>query len=128
MSRLPSFELDRLLAHGATSDGPDLAREAAKLSARGSRRRLAKAIERLVKEVERPQRPRCYASQRLNRTEVLRARGELAELAQLLRNESCDPRAAATASWLLRHPHSPLYEPCPVGTLARVVRRATNSR
>ena len=81
MTRLPSFELDRLLAHDIVPDTPALARRAAKLSAHGSQGRLAKAIERLVKEVERPQRPRCYAPQRLNRAEVLGARSELAELA-----------------------------------------------
>ena len=128
MTRLPSFELDRQLSHGAPGDDVELARRAAKLSTEGSRRRLAKAIERLVKEVERPQRPRCYAPQRMNRDEVLRARDELAALADLLRSARCDPSAAATASWLLRHPDSPLYEPCPAGTLASVARRATNSR
>jgi hypothetical protein len=128
MTRLPSFELDRLLAQGAGPDAPALAGRAAKLSTPGSRRRLAKAIERLVKEVEGPQRPRCYAPERLNRPEVLRARAELAELARLLRSERCDLRAAATASWLLRHPEGPLYVPCPAGTLASVARRATNSR
>jgi hypothetical protein len=128
MTRLPSFELDRLLAQGAVPDTPALAGRAAKLSTRGSRRKLAKAIERLVNEVERPQRPRCYAPERLDRAEVLRARAGLAELVRLLRSEPCDPRAAATASWLLRHPEGPLYVPCPAGTLASVARRATNSR
>ncbi|MGH2713166.1 MAG: hypothetical protein ACRDM7_04640, partial [Thermoleophilaceae bacterium] len=128
MRRLPGFELDRVLAHGATTDEPELARRAAKLSTAGSRRKLAKAIERLLKEVERPQRPRCYAPARLNRAEVFRARADLAELARLLRSEPCNPVAAATASWLLRHPDSPLYEPCSPGTLASVARRATNSR
>jgi hypothetical protein len=50
------------------------------------------------------------------------------ELARLLRNERCDPRVAATASWLLRHPDGPLYAPCPAGTLASAARRATNNR
>jgi hypothetical protein len=127
MRGLPSLELDRLLAHGA-HDEPELAGRAARLSTPGSRRKLAKAIERLVKEVERPQRPRCYAPQRLNRAEVVRAHGALAELAQVLRSERCNPRVAATASWLLRHPEGPLYEPCAPGTLVSVVRRATNSR
>jgi hypothetical protein len=128
MTRMPSFELDRLLAHGAVPDRPELARRAAKLSTLGSRRKLAKAVERLVKEAERPQRPRCYAPARLNRAEVLRARAELAALAGLLRSERCDPLAAATASWLLRHPDGPLYESCSPGTLASAARRATNSR
>jgi hypothetical protein len=98
MTRLPSFELDRLLARGAVPDTPALAGRAAKLSTPGSRRRLAKSIEHLLKEVERPQRPRCYAPERLNRAEVLGARAELAELARLLRSEGCESRAAATTS------------------------------
>jgi hypothetical protein len=50
------------------------------------------------------------------------------ELARLLRSDCCDPRGAATASWLLRHPEGPLYVPYPPGTLASAARRATNNR
>jgi hypothetical protein len=64
----------------------------------------------------------------MNRAEVVRASAELTELIQLLRSDTCDPRAAATASWLLRHPDSRVYLVCPPGALADVVRRATNSR
>ena len=127
MMRLPSFELDRLLAHGVAGDAAALTRRAAKLSTPSSRRKLAKAIERLQNEVVRPQRPRCYAPERLNRAEVVRASAELTELIRLLGSEDCDPRAAATASWLLQHPDSPVYLVCPPGALADVVRRATNS-
>jgi hypothetical protein len=125
MTRLPSFELDRLLARDAVADTPALSRRAAKLMKPGSRRKLAKAIERLLREVERPPRPRCYAPERLNRAEVLRARAELAET---LRSERCESRAAATASWVLRDSSGPVYGPAPPGTLAGLVRRATNSR
>jgi hypothetical protein len=128
MSGLPSFELDHLVAHGVAGDEAGLTRRAARLSTPGSRRRLAKALERLQNEVVRPQRPRCYAPERMNRAEVVRASAELTELIQLLRSDTCDPRAAATASWLLRHPDSPVYLACPLGALADVVRRATNSR
>ena len=105
-----------------------LTRRAARLSTPGSRRKLAKALERLQNEVVRSQRPRCYAPERLNRAEVVPASAELTELIRLLGSEDCDPRAAATASWLLRHPDSPVYLACPPGALADVVRRATNSR
>lgn len=128
MTRLPSFELDRLLARDAVREMPALRDRADKLMKPGSRRKLAKAIERLVRDVDLPQRPRCYAPERLNRAEVLRAHRELLELAELLRGERCPPRAEATASWLLRHPSSPLYEPVRAGTLAGLARRATNSR
>jgi hypothetical protein len=128
MKRVPSIELDRLLARDAAADAPALRQRAAKLMKPGPRRKLAKAIERLLRDVERPQRPRRYAPERLDRAEVLRAQVALLELATVLRSERCPPRAAATASWLLRHPSSPLYEPVPSGTLARLVRRATNSR
>ena len=74
MMRLPSFELDRLLAHGVAGDAAALTRRAAKLSTPSSRRKLAKAIERLQNEVVRPQRARCYAPERLNRAEVVRAK------------------------------------------------------
>jgi hypothetical protein len=127
MTPLPSFELDRLLADGTVPDTPALSRREAKLSSPRSRCKLAKALERLVKEVETPPRPRCYVPERLNRAEVRRARGELAELTRVLRSEACETRAAATASWMLRHPDSPVYVPCSPGTLASLARRATNS-
>ena len=125
MSRLPSIELDRLLAHGIAGDEAALARRAATLSTHSSRRKLAKAIERLQNEAVHPQRARCYAPERLNRAELIRASAELAELIRLLRSEDGDPRAAAMASRLLRHPDSPVYVACPPGGLADAVRRAT---
>lgn len=128
MTQLPSLELDRVLAHDPVPTIPALAHPAARRVAPSSRRTLAKRIERLPRRRSGSPRARCYAPERLNRAEVVRARSALAGLAQALRSERCDARAAATASWLLRHPYSPLYEPRSAPTLASVEPRATNSR
>ena len=145
--------LDDMLAQGADpSDAPQLAQRAAQLTSGRHRRSLAAAIERTLREAERPRRALLSAAVPLQRHAILGARAPLARLAVELRGDdpesvsgarpavsTGDPatgsiadmtdelraaRGVALVQRLLTDGDSPLYAPYPAGELELAVRHA----
>jgi hypothetical protein len=103
--------LDRLLAAGADpSWDPQLTARAARLTAAGRRRTLARSLEHALRDAHR--RPRWSCAAPLDRRAVRLAAPELRALAAELSHEAAPaPQGVALAEQLLREPGSPLYAP-----------------
>jgi hypothetical protein len=90
-----------------------------------SRRRLARAIERLVEDAAAPPRPLRGSAAPINRYEIERCRGLLEEVAGELRaDQAVAPRGVALIGTLLRDGASPVYAPDVEGALEPALRHA----
>ncbi len=118
-------EIDRALAQGLMpAPGTAVGRRARRLTSRRSRRALARGLDRLAAaELDHPSAP-CLrrAPDLVNHAEIRRSRRALAELAQRLRGTGPEVRIAATASWLLTSPDSPVYRDGPAGSIEAAIR------
>lgn len=117
--------LDRRLAHGADpSTTPELARRARQLTSRRFRAGLAEGIRHLVGTAEEP-RLGYGSSVPLQRRDILRERDLLLVLAaDLLSEDELSPRGIALVERLLTDGASPVYTPCPEGSLHNTLTHA----
>jgi hypothetical protein len=117
-------ELDRRLAQGdLPSSNPELDYRAEQLLSSRCRRSFASGIRRIIEAAEEP--PSSFtAAVPVRRSEILDARAELTELADLLRAEdSLQIRGLALLEPFLTSGASPLFHPNPEESLDHTVRR-----
>ena len=120
------WELDSRLADGVDpASDPALAVRAAQLLSARHRRRLADAVERVVREADATPHPSFSVVLGIARDQVAEARGSLLFLAHLLRHaEGIGPRGVAIAERLLTDGGSAVYVGSVRGALALRVQTA----
>jgi hypothetical protein len=116
--------LDRRLAEGTLpASSPELDYRAEHLLSSRCRRSFATGIKRIVEAAEE-RASSLTAAVPVRRHEILAARCDLLELAELLRSkESLQIRGLALMECFLTSADSPLFHPSPEETLERTVRR-----
>jgi hypothetical protein len=125
-ARVRGAPLDRRLAAGeAPEQADDLRRRARLITAAPHRRRLARTLERDVREAEGPPPWPDVEVPPLARDEIRAARAALLGLVVRLEDaRPARPQGVARARLLITEPESPLYAPAPAGTLWAAARRA----
>jgi hypothetical protein len=120
--------LTTALAGGGDPDAsPELVRLAHELIGARNKRRLAHAVDRVLRDAAEPPRP-WRAAIPLNRREIMAARDELAALAERLRAPAPVPvHAMALTDRLLSDGNSPIYHREAEHSL-RLLTRAARSR
>jgi hypothetical protein len=116
--------LDAKLAQGVLpSSSPELEHRAEQLLSRRCRRSFAAGIERIIEAAEEP--PSSFtAAVPVRRAEVLEARAQLTNLADLLRSEdTLQVRGLALLEPFLTSGDSPLFHPNPEESLDHTARR-----
>jgi hypothetical protein len=116
--------LDARLAQGdLPSSSPELIHRAEQLRSARCRRSFEAGIRRIVEAAEEP--PSSFtAAVPVRRQEILEARADLTDLADLLRSEdNLQVRGLALLEPLLTSGDSPLFNPSPEETLEHTVRR-----
>ena len=105
------------------SSSPELIYRAEQLRSARCRRSFAAGIRRIVEAAEEP--PSSFtAAVPVRRQEILEARADLTDLADLLRSEdNLQVRGLALLEPLLTSADSPLFNPSPEETLEHTVRR-----
>lgn len=113
-----------MLVEGAEPESSaELRCRAAQLCSAHRRRALAAGIKRVVEAAEEPVNPMTAAAP-LRRQEILAARADLGEIAELLQtHERVQVRGMALTERLLSDADSPLYRASPEDTLALTVRK-----
>jgi hypothetical protein len=116
--------LDRRLAEGTLpASSPELDYRAEQLLSARRRRSFATGIKRIIEAAEEPA-SSLTAAAPVRRQEILAARCDLLELAELLRHEEgLQVRGLALMERFLTSADSPLFHPSPEETLERTVRR-----
>jgi hypothetical protein len=116
--------LDAQLAQGALpSSSPELGYRAGQLQSLRCRRSFASGLERILEAAEEPASP-LTAAVPLARREVLAARADLIDLADVLRFEDdLQVRGLALLEPFLTSGDSPLFHPSPEESLEHTVRR-----
>jgi hypothetical protein len=116
--------LDRRLAEGKLpASSPELDYRAEQLLSSRCRRSFATGIKRIIEAAEEPT-SSLTAAVPVRRREILAARCDLMELAELLRSEDgLQVRGLALVEPFLTSAESPLFHPSPEETLERTVRR-----
>jgi hypothetical protein len=116
--------LDLRLAEGALpASSPELDYRAEQLLSSRCRRQFATGIKRIIEAAEEPA-SSLTASAPVRRQEILAARCDLLELAELIRHEEgLQVRGLALIERFLTSAESPLFHPSPEETLERTVRR-----